>query len=102
MKREAPERIRLVKRDGIFDSHWYFPDAAITPFDAELGYVSADLLATVRREEREAAFKDAAMIASDFRRLDCDSLWAKYKTLTLETAILEASASEKGEMNGKR
>lgn len=49
-KAEIPERIRLVKRNGIFDSQWYYPDAAIMPFEAEAEYVHIDRLATARQE----------------------------------------------------
>lgn len=50
-------------------------------------------LTTVRKEARAAAFKDAARIAGDFKRLDQDSLWQLYKTLTLEVALTQAAAN---------
>lgn len=58
------------------------------------------LCATVRQKERAVAFKDAAMIVSDFRRLDQDTLWLRYKTLTPEAA-LEAAASESQRKSGQ-
>lgn len=39
---EDPDRIRLVKRGGTFDGHWYYPDAAIMPYESEVEYVRAD------------------------------------------------------------
>lgn len=62
-------------------------------------YTQADL-DRVRQEARTAAFRDAAMIASDYRRLDRDTLWAKYKTLTVETA-LEAAANSVKDSEGE-
>lgn len=54
---KAPERfwIALVDMEAVMDA-----DLFTEPPNAEsVEYVRADLLATVRKEEREAAFKDA-------------------------------------------
>lgn len=39
---EAPERVRLVIRDGRFANEWYYPDAAIMPFEKEFQYARVD------------------------------------------------------------
>lgn len=39
---EVPERIRLVKREGRFANEWYYPDAAIMPFEKEFQYARVD------------------------------------------------------------
>lgn len=39
---EPPDRIRLVKRGGAFDGHWYYPDAAIMPYESEFEYARVD------------------------------------------------------------
>lgn len=58
VKREAPERICL-HAETLKRMHGYiYPASDKWPGDIE--YVRADLLATIRREEREAAFKEAS------------------------------------------
>lgn len=63
---------------------------------ADLCRVVEAALTTARKEEREAAFGEAERIASDFRRLDQDTLWSIYKTLSVETALVEAAATKGG------
>jgi hypothetical protein len=43
-EREAPERIRLLIREGQFDGRWYFTDAAVSKYDTETGLVMDRLL----------------------------------------------------------
>lgn len=47
---KAPERIRILKREGRFDGHWYLTDAAVSPYDAEFEYVRVDLFTQLERE----------------------------------------------------
>lgn len=89
VKQEAPERVwLLLNQEGRWISTT--PEAAQYVGGAE--YVRANLLATVRREEREAAFKDAiAIVMQRGEILHRGNL----------VAALEASVdSEKGEGNG--
>lgn len=46
-KQEVPERIRLLIRNGRIVNEWYYPDAAVGPFDAEFAY--ARVVATGER-----------------------------------------------------
>lgn len=39
---EAPAHIRLVKREGRFANEWYYPDAAVMPFEQEYHYARVD------------------------------------------------------------
>lgn len=69
----------------------------------DLGVIKSKLteyVTTVRQETRAAAFKDAKRIAADFKRLDQDTLWQIYKTLSIETAI-EAAANSVPDSEGK-
>lgn len=35
---QPPERIRILIREGRFANEWYYPDAAVMPYDAEFEY----------------------------------------------------------------
>lgn len=62
----------------------------------------ADLLATVRSEEREAAFRDVLMVAKANLKIGpTDPLDTGWNLALAELiAALEAAASGRGEMNG--
>lgn len=57
----------------------------------------AEYVATVRREERVAAFSDAIRIAKDFRRKHHEDLYRQYNTLSLVEALERSLAQNKKE-----
>ena len=87
---EAPERIRLVKREGVFDGRWYYPDAAIAPFDAEIEYVRASVAATPPTSPSDAAMRAAEEVSSTFElKFQHDSL---HRVAAIITRHLAASS----------
>lgn len=85
---DAPERVRLVKRGGIFDTHWYYPDAAIMPFDAEVEYtrVSANVVApTVDNAPRRFDVKWQRPNTTEI--LECAGLTADLLAFRIRAAI---------------
>lgn len=92
VKQEAPERITISNGFGVWQTYGSWKTSSYSGDNVVVEYVRADLLATVRREEREAAFKDAiAIVMQRGEILHRGNL----------VAALEASVdSEKGEGNG--
>lgn len=49
-KREAPERIRLLKRDGLIIREWFYPDATVDRYEDEFIYVLSPVLILTEQE----------------------------------------------------